>query len=78
MRAELLDRLATVAGLGDHSHVRLDADETGDALKHERMVVDRENPDGRAALAHGMSPLPRADVLEANSGESHKRLPDVA
>jgi hypothetical protein len=43
-----------------------DSDETGDAFAHEWMVVDRENPNGRAAVAHHTSPLPHAGVSEAN------------
>jgi hypothetical protein len=57
----LLDRFGTAAGFCDQGHVRLDADESGDAMAHERMVVDRENPDGRAAAAHDplLSFMPR-------------------
>jgi len=43
MGTELLDRFAAVRGFGDQSHIRLRADEYGDALPYEGMVVNRQN-----------------------------------
>ena len=40
------DRIAAVPGLSDQRPVRLHADQSSDAFTHERMVVDREYPDG--------------------------------
>ena len=74
MRAELLDGLATVGGFGDQGHVRLNSHETGDPLAHEWMVVDREDPNWRAAAAHDVVPLACADAFEANTRDSHERL----
>ena len=78
MRAELLDRFATVGGLCDQGHIRLDPHETGDPFAHEWMVVHRENPNGRAAAAHDASPPTCAGDLEANSRDHQERLTAVA
>src|SRR5271157_104476 len=49
---ELLDGLATVGRLTYHNHVRLNANETGDPVAHQCMVVNRENSNLRASGAH--------------------------
>ena len=65
---ELLDRVAAVGGLCHQRHVRLDADEPGDPVANERMIVDRENPNRRAAAGHDTSPLPHdADLVSLDT-----------
>ena len=49
VHAELLDRFSTIRRFGDHGHIRLNFHQTGDPLAHEWMVIDRENPNRRAA-----------------------------
>jgi hypothetical protein len=48
VRAELLDRIATIGGFCDHGHIRLNTNETGNPFAHDWMVIDRQNPNGRA------------------------------
>jgi hypothetical protein len=52
MYAEKVDRVATVGGFCDHSHIRLNFHQTRDSLAHHRVIVDGENPNPRAATAH--------------------------
>ena len=78
MRAELLDRLATVGGFCDHRHIRLDRHETGDPFAHQWMVVDRENPNWRAVAAHDASPPAACRRLDGSSRDHQERLAAVA
>src|SRR6185503_11769956 len=78
VRAELLDRFATVGGLCDHRHIRLNLYETGDPIAHDRMIVHRENPDGRAVAAHDPSPPTCRAALNANSRDHQERRWDGA
>ena len=77
VRAELLDRVATVGGFCDHRHVWLNPHETGDPFAHDWMIVDGENPNRRAA-GHDASPSTSAGALAANRRDHHERLADVA
>jgi hypothetical protein len=43
MRAELLDRLASIAGFRDKNHVRLARENRGDPLTQYRMIVYAQN-----------------------------------
>ena len=67
-----------VGGFGHHRHIRLSPDETRNSLAHEWMVIDRENPNWRAAAPHDASPLSRAGILEARSLDHQERLLDDA
>ena len=78
VRAELLDRVPTVGGVCDHRHIRLNPDQTGDPFAHDGMVVDRENPNGRAGVAHDASPRRFAGLLGVNSRDHQVRRGDVA
>ena len=53
---ELLDRLFTIGGLCHNRHVRLDADDAGDALAHQAVVVDTE--DANCSWTSRITPLP--------------------
>jgi hypothetical protein len=74
----LLDRVATVGGFCDHGHIRLNPDETGDPFADDWMVVDRENPNGRAGAAHDASLPTRVGVLEGRIRDHQVRLEGVA
>jgi hypothetical protein len=43
MPDELLDRLFAVAGLGHDGHVGLNANNAGDPLPHQPMIIDAQN-----------------------------------
>jgi hypothetical protein len=75
---ELLDRVATVGSFRDQRHIRLDSNETGDAFAHQRMVVDHQNSNPRAAAAHEASPPAVCGRLPGNRRDHQERLPDVA
>jgi hypothetical protein len=70
---ELLDRVTAVGGLRHKGHVGLNADESGDPVANERMVVDRENPNRRATARQSASSLSRAGMLEAVSRDHQDR-----
>jgi hypothetical protein len=78
MHAKLLDRVATVSGLGDQRHIRLNPNETGDPFAHEWTVIDVRIRIGRVAGAHDASPRVRAGIAEANSRDSQECFVDVA
>ena len=78
MRAELLNRLAAIPRLRHQDHVGLNRDESGDSVTNERMVVDRENPNPRAATSQGASPLSCAGMPEPDSRDHQERLRAVA
>ena len=52
MRAELLERLASVDRLGDHAHVRLSRDKVSNAPTDEPVIVDRQDADYIGVIAH--------------------------
>jgi hypothetical protein len=52
MRAELLDCFSSVRAFGDQSHVRFAGQQTGDSLAHQKMVVDRQNPNRTGFATH--------------------------
>jgi hypothetical protein len=58
--------------------LRLNPEDTGDPFVDDRMVVDREDPNWRAAAAHDGSPPRRAAVLETTSRDHQERLREVA
>jgi len=48
-----MDRLPSVRGFPDQSHIGLDRDQPGDSLADQRMIIDRQNPDRTGVAAHG-------------------------
>src|SRR5271157_55348 len=77
VRAELLDSLATIGRLAYYSHILLNANQPGDALAHDGMVVDRENSYSRDAGAHDRSPT-LSFALPASSRDNQELLGVVA
>ena len=70
MRAELLERLASVDRLGDHAHVRLSRDKVSNAPTDEPVIVDRQDPDYGGVVAHDFDFL----GLAVNALASQERL----
>src|SRR6187399_458386 len=66
MRTELLDRLASVGGLSNDAHVRLTADKPSDALTHNGVVVDDEDPNRAGLGTHAFSSGSFPENLPAN------------
>jgi hypothetical protein len=56
MFSELFNRLAAIGGLGNECHVRLPGQKSGNAFPEQGMIVNGQNPNGRAIRAH--PPLP--------------------
>ena len=52
VRAELLNRLASVRCVCDERHIRLRGKQPGDTLPHDRVIVDAENSDSLGIVAH--------------------------
>jgi hypothetical protein len=77
MRAELLNRFAAVGRLCDQRHIRLNADEAGDAFADDRMVSHRENANGGLPCHHA-SPFDGAGGLDGHSRDQRDRAGGVA
>ncbi len=58
---ELLDRLFTIARLGHDGHVRLHADDAGDAFAHQPVVIDTENANRVGHLIYSAAPSTHRD-----------------
>ena len=48
----LLNRFTSVRRFCHEGHVRLRGEQPGDALSHDRMIVDAENSDALGIVAH--------------------------
>ena len=57
---------------------RLDPNESGDAFAHQRMVIDCQNVNPRAAAAHEASPPAVCERLTGHRRDHQERLPEVA
>jgi len=68
MRSKLLNGIASVGCLAYQDHICLNANQTGDPLAHNRMVVNDKNSNLRDSGAHEV-------VLHAFAlRENHERL----
>ena len=54
MRAELLERFASISGFGNHSHVRFNRNKPGNSLPDEPVIIDGEDPDRNLVAAHDL------------------------
>jgi hypothetical protein len=72
VRAELLNRLATVRSFGHHRHVPLIGNEGNNALAQERMIVNNQNPNLGFIVSHS-SLLRSARPFAENNRDHHDR-----